>query len=216
MSVIDFANEVLEMRDEISYLRSEVYRLREIEKKHYEFVRETAEHGERMMIGLVAIATLKAEILDLLTAEKERPAFEAWFKTLPNIHESDLDRLSCDFGAIRKGEYISPKCEFAFMAWLARAKCQQFIPVLAIKVATEALQVFLDAIDGEMAQSAVKSALLANDRVNTAQQISTLREFLRQVKGEKSCADCGLEYCECYLPAWNAGLPHSPDTERTE
>jgi hypothetical protein len=66
MSVIDFANEVLEMRDEISYLRSEVYRLREIEKKHYEFVRETAEHGERMMIGLVAIATKRPDLLPAL------------------------------------------------------------------------------------------------------------------------------------------------------
>lgn len=59
------------------------------------------------------------------------------------------------------------------------------IPVFAIEAATDALQVFLDAIDAEMAESAVKSCLLANDRVNTAQQISTLREFLVQVAEAK-------------------------------
>lgn len=64
--------------------------------------------------------------------------------------------------------------------WLARARLQPIAPIHAIEAATDALQVMLDAIDEEMAESAIKSALLANDRVNVASQISTLREFVRQ------------------------------------
>jgi imidazole glycerol phosphate synthase subunit HisF len=68
--------------------------------------------------------------------------------------------------------------------WLARAKNQPHIPVFAITAATDALQTFLDAVDAEMAESAVKAALLANQRVNTAQQVSTLREFLRATSAQ--------------------------------
>lgn len=55
---------------------------------------------------------------------REREAFEAWFGALHLSPEWSLERLACDFGTLRKGDYISAECRYAFKAWLARASQQ--------------------------------------------------------------------------------------------
>lgn len=55
-----FAQSVLEMADELAELREECARLRKVEERFRDYVREESEHHERMfLVPLMALASAK-------------------------------------------------------------------------------------------------------------------------------------------------------------
>lgn len=56
ISIVDMAHEIIDMDDELNYLRGEVIRLKEYEKKYFQLLQDSTAHNHHMVLGMLDLA----------------------------------------------------------------------------------------------------------------------------------------------------------------
>ncbi len=72
MNIINFAHKILEMQEEIEYLRGEVARLQNYERMYSDLLNTSVSHGENMMCNILNLC-LTPGVVDCLEKNSKLP-----------------------------------------------------------------------------------------------------------------------------------------------